>query len=161
MAIVRWDPSREIQGFQSDMNRVFDAFFGSQGDSGGHRRWIPATDLYEEEDSLVLRVDLPGLDEDDVKVEIDGDVLNLSGERRIESQQRDGSLYRVERGFGHFSRSFSLPEGVDPDSVEGKFHRGVLEVRIPKPAQKQPKRVRIGPDTDSKPDVIEAESSEN
>lgn len=163
MTIVRWDPSRELQGFQSDMNRVIDAFFQPNGDPGGHRRWIPATDLAEEDDALVLKVDLPGLGEDDVNVEIDGDVLTLSGERRFEQKKEEGSFYRVERGFGHFSRSFTLPDGVDPETVEGHFDRGVLELRIPKPEAKQPKRIQLKSNQADQSDqeVIEAHSSEN
>jgi HSP20 family protein len=162
MAVVRWDPSRELQGFQSDMNRIFDAFF-QNGDPGGHRRWVPPMDLSEEQDSLVLRVDLPGLGEDDVKVEVDNDVLTLSGERRAEHKTEEGSFYRVERGYGHFSRSFTLPEGIDAESVEGSFDRGVLELRIPKPEEKQPKRVELKSrgTGDSEKTVIEAQASEN
>jgi HSP20 family protein len=145
------------------MNRVFDAFFQSDGDPGGHRRWIPATDLSEEEDALVMKVDLPGLSEDVVKVEVDDNALTISGERRAEHRDREGSYFRLERGFGSFSRSYTLPKGVDPDAIEGQFDRGVLEVRIPKPEQKQPRQVQLTSDSsDSRATkVIEADGSES
>src|SRR5688572_8391573 len=95
-------------------------------------RWIPAMDLVESEADLVLRADLPGMAEDDVNIEIKDGVLTISGERRAEHEEKGEGFHRVERAFGSFSRSLSLPEGVDPQRVDAKFADGVLEVRIPK-----------------------------
>ena len=143
MAIVRWDPVRELDSLQGDMNRLFDRFFEGRG-GNGNRRWIPAMDLVETEDHLVLRGDLPGVREDDVEIEIKDNVLTVSGERRAEGEEKSQGFYRVERSFGSFSRSLTLPRGVDADSIEAKFDNGVLEVRIPKPAEAKPTRVQIG-----------------
>ena len=96
-------------------------------------RWIPAMDLVEGDDDLVLRADLPGMSEDDVNIEIKDGVLTISGERRAEHEEKGEGFHRVERAFGRFSRSLSLPEGVDPEKVEAKFADGVLEVRVPTP----------------------------
>ncbi|HEX2085509.1 MAG TPA: Hsp20/alpha crystallin family protein [Solirubrobacteraceae bacterium] len=148
MALVRWEPAREMQTIQQEMNRLFNTFFdapatGGGGPGGGARRWIPAMDLVETDDHFVLRADLPGLDEDDVKIEVQENVLTLSGERRFEHEAKKDGFYRVERGTGHFQRSLTLPEGVDFDAIAASFEKGVLEVRIPKPEQRKPRRVEI------------------
>jgi HSP20 family protein len=142
MAIVRWDPSREVDSLQSEVNRVFDAFFGS-GSANATRRWVPAMDLTEEAGHLVLKADLPGLERDDVSIEIKDRVLTVSGERKAETENRGENYYRLERAFGSFSRSLSLPAGVDETNVEASFDKGVLEVRIPKPQEARPHRVEI------------------
>jgi HSP20 family protein len=144
MALVRWDPIRELDSLQGDMNRLFDRFFEGRGPNGASRRWIPAMDLVETEDALVLRGDLPGMSEDDVDIEIKDNVLTVSGERKSENEEKGEGYHRVERAFGRFSRSLNLPQGVEPEKVEAKFDNGVLEVRIPKPAEAQPTRVQIG-----------------
>lgn len=145
MALIRWDPIRELDSLQGDMNRLFDRFFeGRPGDGGRRGRWIPAMDLTETDDSLVLRADLPGMSEDDVNIEVKDGVLTVSGERKAEQEEKREGYHRIERAFGSFSRSLSLPEGVDPDKVEANFDNGVLEVRVPKPEETKPTRVQIG-----------------
>src|SRR5437660_11291829 len=145
MALIRWEPARELQSVQQELNRLFGTFFDSPtgAGNGGSRRWIPAMDLVEERDHYVLRADLPGVSEDDVKVELEDNVLTISGERKSEHEQRKEGYYRVERASGAFSRSLTLPEGTDPDSIQANFDKGVLEVRVPKPAEHKPKRVAI------------------
>jgi HSP20 family protein len=148
MAIVRWDPGRDLDLLQSDVNRLFDAFFGgrgtNRGNAGSLQRWVPAMDLTEETDEYVLRADLPGLSEEDIEIEVKDDVLTISGERRYEHENRHEGFYRVERSFGRFSRSLDLPTGVDPEGVRADCDRGVLEIHIPKPEQGPPTRVPIG-----------------
>jgi HSP20 family protein len=143
--LVRWDPSREVESLHSEVNRLFDSFFGGRSGNGvGSRRWVPAMDLAEEGDELVLRADLPGLTEDDVEIEVKDRVLTVSGERRAEEKKEGEGFYRVERAFGSFSRSLSLPDGIDADKVRAEFDNGVLEVRIPKPEERKAHRVQIG-----------------
>jgi HSP20 family protein len=146
MALIRWEPVRELNTIQSEMNRLFNTFFENPG-TAGHgqnlRRWIPAMDLVESEDEYVLRADLPGLSEQDVHIQFEDNVLTISGERHSEHETRKEDLYRVERAWGSFSRSLTLPEGVDPDAVSARFDRGVLEVRVPKPEVRKPRRVEI------------------
>ena len=144
MALVRWEPMRELNALQSEMNRLFNTFFDEGGKNGERRRWAPAVDLLEREDSLVLRADLPGLKEDDVQIEVRDNVLTISGERRAEFEDSEQGYYRIERAFGSFSRSLTLPEGVDSDKIEANFENGVLEVKIPKPEEVKPKRISIG-----------------
>jgi HSP20 family protein len=148
MALVRWEPVRELNTIQHEMNRLFNTFFdtstGPNGNGNGTaRRWIPAMDLVETEDTFVLRADLPGLAEEDVKIEVHDNVLTISGERRFESEVTKDGFHRLERGSGNFARSLTLPEGVDADAIAAAFDRGVLEVRIPKPEERKPRRVQI------------------
>jgi HSP20 family protein len=147
VALVRWDPIRELDTLQGDMNRLFDRFFEGRVANGTARRWIPAMDLVETDDSLVLRGDLPGMTEDDVDIEIKDNVLTVSGERKSESEEKGEGFHRVERAFGTFSRSLTLPHGIDAERVGAKFENGVLEVQIPKPAEAKPTRVQIGKGT--------------
>ena len=164
MALVRWDPSRELSSLQAEMNRLFHSFFdaptgtgtgaGNGGNGGTLRRWYPAMDLVETEDHFVLKADLPGVAESDVKVELEDNVLTIAGERRHEEEAKSGGYYRLERATGVFSRSLTLPEGVDPEAVQASFDKGVLEVRIPKPAERKPRRVAIS--VGEQPTTIEA-----
>jgi HSP20 family protein len=144
MALVRWEPTREVDSLQSEVNRVFDAFFGNGSGASRARRWVPAMDLVETEDQLVLKADLPGLGHDDIDIEVKDRVLTVAGERRAEHEQNSEGFYRVERAFGQFSRSMTLPDGIDAEQISADFHDGVLEVRIPKPEQRKPHRVAIG-----------------
>ncbi len=143
MALVRWDPARELDTLQSEFNRLFDVFSGSRPDARSHR-WVPAMDLVESDRHLVLRADLPGMKRDDVDIEIKDNVLTISGQRRAEHEQKADGYHRVERAFGGFSRSLTLPEGTDHDAIAADFEDGVLEVRIPKPEERKPHRVAIG-----------------
>src|SRR3954454_8577426 len=161
MALVRWEPARELHSLQQEMNRLFGTFFDSPAGStpgSTQRRWIPAMDLVETDDSFVLRADLPGLTEQDVNLEFEDRVLTLSGERKAEHEDKGEGYYRLERASGAFSRSLTLPEGVDGDAITATFEHGVLEVRIPKPQQPKPRRleIRVG----DRPAQIEGEATD-
>ncbi len=149
MALVRWEPVRELHSLQHEMNRLFGSFFDAPsasgaGNGGAVRQWIPAMDLVETKDHFIIRADLPGLTEQDVTVELEENVLSVSGERRAETTQEREGYYRIERASGRFARSLTLPEGVDPAGITAEFHDGVLEVRVPKPTERKPQRVAIG-----------------
>ena len=147
MALVRWEPVRELSSLQEEMNRLFSHFFDAPGGNGGEarmmRRWIPAMDLVETGDHFVLRADLPGLSENDVTIELEDNVLTVSGERKAEQEEKREGYYRLERASGAFRRSLTLPEGVDPEGISAKFDKGVLEIQVPKPAEHKPRRVAI------------------
>lgn len=138
---ITTDPSRELSLLQGDVNRVFERFFGPE--AAPTQRWIPALDIMEQDDSFVLHMDLPGMSEDDVTIEVEDRVLRVAGERRDERRSSGDGFRRLERGFGRFERVLTLPRGVDPDAVQANFERGVLEVQIPKPEQSRPRRVDI------------------
>jgi HSP20 family protein len=145
MALVRWEPVRELSSLQSEMNRVFNTFFDtpSGANGGGLRRWVPSMDLVETDEQFVLRADLPGLSDGDVSIELEDNVLTVAGERKAEHEDKKEGFYRMERSFGQFRRSLTLPDGVDADGIAATFDKGVLEVRIPKPEERKPRRVAI------------------
>jgi HSP20 family protein len=164
MALVRWDPVREIDSLQGEMNRLFSTFFdtpttraGNGGAPTASRRWIPAMDLVETGEHFVLKADLPGMTENDVNIEIENNVLTVSGERKTEHEEKHEGYYRLERATGAFARSLTLPEGIDAEAVNATFDNGVLEVRIPKPVQAQPRKVQIGVGG-AEPKTIEADA---
>src|SRR3954470_21752580 len=147
MAIVRWEPLRELTTLQNEMNRLFNTAFdtpSAAGNGGTLRRWMPAMDLVETDDHFVLRADLPGMSEDDINIEFEDRTLTISGERKAEGEIKKDGYVRVERAFGSFSRALTLPQGVDPEAVTAHFDRGVLEVSIPKPEARKPRRIEIG-----------------
>jgi HSP20 family protein len=164
MALIRWEPVRELGTIQNEMNRLFNTFFEAPT-SGGNgtqtlRRWIPAMDLVETDGEYILRADLPGLTENDVNIELEDSVLTISGERKSEHEERKEGYYRVERASGSFSRSLTLPEGVDASAIKASFDNGVLEVRVPKPEVKKPQKVAISVGG-SEPKTIEGSESES
>ena len=161
MALVRWEPVRELNSLQHEMNRLFSSFFDTPTAGNGAsqaRRWIPAMDLVESGDEYILTADLPGLEQDDIAIEFEDNVLTVSGERKAEHSERKEGYFRLERATGTFSRSLTLPDGVDADAVKATFDKGVLEIRIPKPEQRKPKKVAI--QVGDAPKTIEAEGSE-
>jgi HSP20 family protein len=145
------------QPFSRDVDRLFDAFFGPDREQS--RRWVPPVDLVEAEDHFVLKVDLPGLSEEDVSIEVQDGNLTISGERSAEHESQERGWYRIERSFGSFNRSLTLPDGVDADAITASFDRGVLEVRIPKPEERKPRRVEISAGNGGVP-AVEGTASE-
>jgi HSP20 family protein len=160
MALIRFEPLGELNTIQNEMNRLFNTFFDDpQAKPGaGERRWIPPMDLIESADHYMLHADLPGVREDDLTVQLEDNVLTIAGHRAAAREPQHG-YYRLERAFGAFSRSLTLPEGVDPDGIQARFDRGVLKVVIPKPEQKKPRQVQIQLSR-SDPDPAAIESSE-
>lgn len=136
--IARREPFRELQSL---IDSVFDA--PTVARAAASRRWVPAMDLLETDDHYVLRADLPGASEEDVKVEIEDRVLTVSGERKAERDETREGYHLLERSYGSFARKLMLPKGVDAEKVAATFDRGVLEVRIPKPEASKPRRVSI------------------
>ena len=146
MSIIRWEPLRELSSLQSEMNRLFNTVVDNPNATSGAplRRWIPAMDLVEGPDHFVLRADLPGMKQEDVSIEFEDSVLTVSGERKSQHEEREEGFHRVERAFGSFARTLTLPKGIDPEAITAGFEDGVLEVRIPKPEETKPRRISIG-----------------
>ncbi len=140
MSVVRFDPLRDLTAFRDDINRLFVRTFG---DGGEARVWSPAVDVFEKDDAVVLKAELPGLTASDVTVEIDDNVLTVSGERTFKDEVEDGRYHRIERSYGKFSRSLTLPQGIDAEAVAARFADGVLEVTVPKAEVPTPRKVAI------------------
>lgn len=141
MSIVRFDPFRDITSFRDDINRLFSRSFG---EASGTQTWAPAVDVFDTKDAVIVKAELPGLTADDVDVEIDDNVLTVSGERTFADKVEDGHYYRLERSYGKFSRSLTLPQGIKADEVSANFANGVLEIRVPKADEVKPRKVAIG-----------------
>src|SRR3954453_14626825 len=135
MALVRWEPVREITSLQSEMNRLFNTFFDtpttSTNGNGGVRRWVPSMDLVETDEHFVLRADLPGLSEGDVSIELEDNVLTVAGERTAEHEDKKEGFSRMEPSFAPISRSLTPPDGVDSDAIAATLDMGVLAVPNP------------------------------
>ena len=144
--------------FSTDLHRLVNTLFE---EGAATQRWVPPMDLVEADDHFLLKADLPGLAEGDVSIEVQDNTLTVSGEREAEHDEHSRGWYRVERSFGRFSRSLTLPEGVNADAITAEFDRGVLEVRIPKPEERKPRRVEIKAGAaNGKPAAVEGTASE-
>lgn len=153
MALVRFrpfanavDPFRDLSDIQSEVNRLFDNFFGtpSQGQATGlDRVWAPAVDMYETKDELVVAAELPGLNEKEIHLSISGDMLTIKGERQWSREVKQEQYYRGERSFGRFERTLPLPIPVQADKVKATYHDGVLTVTLPKVDEIKPKEIKI------------------
>jgi HSP20 family protein len=148
MAIVRWEPFRDLVTIQDRMNRIFDDAFrvnrpGTEEDWALGGSWAPAVDIFEHEGNLVLKAELPGIDPKDVDVRVENNTLTLRGERKFESEVKREQYHRVERAYGTFSRSFTLPNMVDTGHIKAEFKEGVLRVTLPQREEAKPKQISI------------------
>jgi HSP20 family protein len=144
MAIVRWEPFRELAALQNEMSRWMNTLPAPGAGNGQSSTWLPAVDVWETEKELVLSFDLPGIEEEKIAVELDENMLTVSGERERMGEHSSERFYRFERRYGQFSRSVSLPAGVKDSDVQADYKNGVLEIRIPKPEEPKPRRIEIG-----------------
>ncbi len=145
--LTRWDPFRDLSTLQDRIDRLFgDALmrfrfpFGESVEGG---EWLPAVDIVEKEDGIVLKADLPGIDPKDVEVQVENHTLTLRGERRQEKDVKEENYRRVERSYGSFVRSFTLPNTVDTEKIQAEYRNGVLELTLPKRAEAKPKQIKV------------------
>ncbi len=145
MTLVRWDPFRELSDMQERMNRLIGGF-SHRGDEEVLRRgtWWPLVDIYEnDKQELVIKAELPDMKKDDITLTVDNNVLTISGDKQSDSEMKDENCHRVERTFGHFSRSFSLPQTIDTAKVSAEYKNGVLTVKLPKREEAKPKQIAV------------------
>jgi len=146
MNLVRWNPRREMPTLPGRFNRLFDdPFFriGRMADDSNLGMWNPAVDLYEKDDHFMIKAELPGVDKNDIKIDLKDRLLTLSGERNYDNEVKEENYYRRERSYGKFQRAFTLPTDVDSDKIKADFIDGVLEIEVPKPEEKKAKQVTI------------------
>lgn len=147
MTLVRWNPigsARDLVGIQDEMNRVFDSFFGAPATrTGWEPAFRPALDVEENAEEFVVRVDIPGMSQKDVKVSLMGETLTIRGERRNEQATKDGNVRRVERSYGAFERSITLDAPVRSDKVKATYRDGVLEVHVPKAEEARVREIEV------------------
>jgi HSP20 family protein len=146
MPLVRWTPMGNLQAFQHEMNRMFNEFFhGGNGKEASARisTWTPSVDIYETDDALVIKTELPGVSKDDVSIDVHENTLTLRGQRKHEAEVKDEHYHRVERAYGSFQRSFVLPTMIDYEKVQATFKDGVLELHLPRLESAKPRRIAI------------------
>ena len=145
MPIVRWEPFRDLVTTQDRLNRLFNEtmgrFVGSEGIRSG--AWVPPVDIYETEQNIVLKAELPGVDPKDVEATVHEGTLYLKGERKYEKEVKEENYHHVERAYGSFARSFELPASVDADKVQAEFKDGILTLTMPKKEEAKAKRIKI------------------
>ena len=144
MTLTPWDPLRNLISIQDRMNRLFDESLHRQGSDGlEHGTWTPPVDIYETESEIVLVAEIPGMDENDVEVEVRDNVLLLRGERKMEEDLNKESYHRVERAYGGFQRTFTLPQSVDSTNISAAYSKGVLEIKMPKTKKAAAQQIKI------------------
>ena len=146
MNLVKWNPWREMPAMPDRLNRFFDdPFFsiGRMAEDSGLGMWNPAVDLYEKDDHFMIKAELPGVDKNDINIDLKDRLLTLSGERTHDKEVNEENYYRRERSYGKFQRAFTLPADVDSDKIEAEFKDGVLQIKVPKPEGRKAKKVTI------------------
>jgi len=145
MPLVRWDPFKELERMQERMERLFGDYFWRTPLIERELRgeWLPPADIYEDQDSLVIKVDLPEMDMKDIDVKIEDNTLKIRGERKLEKEEKKENYHRIERYYGTFSRSFTLPSTVDQEKVTATYDRGVLRIVLPKKEETKPKQIKV------------------
>ncbi|HEV7903427.1 MAG TPA: Hsp20/alpha crystallin family protein [Pyrinomonadaceae bacterium] len=165
MSITRYDPFRDLRMLQDEVNRLFSSnlsrSFGDEGIARG--AWAPTVDIYENKDQIVLEAELPGMNREDFELSIENNVLTLRGERRFEKKDESDNYHRVERSYGSFTRSFTLPQTVSPENVTAEYKNGVLRVVLQKREEVKARRIEIageGAGGSAQPKTIEAKADE-
>jgi HSP20 family protein len=141
--VTRWDPQHGLSGLQEQVNRLFESSFPGRSDNSALTTWAPAVDIYETENELVVKADLPDVSEKDLDVRIENSTLTIRGERKFEKKVEEEHYLRVERTYGSFSRSFSLPNTVNSEAIKAEYKNGVLTVELPKRAESKPKQIKV------------------
>lgn len=143
--IARWDPFREFSTLQDRMNRLFRESYGPEGrdESLSTSQFAPPVDVYEDEHNVVLKVEVPGIDEKDIDVRVENNVLTVHGERKVDKEEKEENFRRIERQYGSFTRTFTLPSTVDAERIQADYDKGILKIVLPKKAEAKPKSIKV------------------
>ncbi len=155
MAITRWDPFRDMLALQNRMNSLFQEFGRSQGEGGDvmmtTSAFVPPVDIYEDEHKVVLKLEVPGMKENELDIQLENNLLTIRGERKFEKEEKEENFHRIERRYGSFYRSFTVPNTVNPDSVKASYDAGVLRLELEKRAEAKPKQIKVEIGSGAKP----------
>jgi HSP20 family protein len=142
--VTRWDPFREFSTLQDRMTRLFrDSYGDGREEALTTSTFAPPVDVYEDEHNITLKIEVPGIDEKDVDVRIENNTLTVHGERKFEKEEKEENFRRVERQYGSFTRSFTLPSTVDPEKVQASYEKGILKIQLAKKAESKPKQIKV------------------
>jgi len=161
--LTRWDPFRELHTLQNRMSRLFEEQYGGREDalmSSGS--FVPPVDIYEDQHSIQLKLEVPGIEEKDLNINVENNVLTVSGERKFENEQKEENFHRIERRYGSFTRSFTLPNTVDTEKITADYNSGVLSIRLVKREEAKPKQIKVNigqPSIDGKKDAVSSGKS--
>jgi HSP20 family protein len=145
MTLVRWRPMKDMISMQRDLNRAFNDFFSTSTASNDlfERDWAPAVDIFEKDDEVNLKAELPGMTREDISISIENSTLTISGEKKRENEVSDDNYHRIERSYGRFQRAFSLPSTVDSQNVKANFKDGILSITLAKKEEAKPKKIEV------------------
>lgn len=158
--ITRWDPFRELAQLQDRMDRLFRSnagYLGSQEENLEQASFVPAVDVYEDEHNITLKLEVPGIDQKDLDIKLENNTLSVRGERKFEKEEKQENFHRIERRYGSFVRTFSLPNTVDPEKVNANYDNGVLKITLAKKAEAKPKQIQVSAGSSQK--TIEAKTT--
>ena len=141
--LTRWDPFREFTTLQDRMNRLFRDNYGEGQEALSTSTFAPPVDVYEDEHNVTLKIEVPGIDEKDIDVQIENNLLTVHGERKFEKEEKEENFRRVERQYGSFTRSFALPSTVNPEQVQAHYDKGILKIQLAKKAEAKPKQIKV------------------
>jgi HSP20 family protein len=141
--LTRWEPFRGWNALQNHVNRMFEEQYGGREESLAAGAFVPPVDVYEDEHSVQLTLEVPGIDEKDLDLKVEKNLLTVSGERKFEKEQKEENFRRVERRYGSFSRSFTLPTTVSTEDIQANYDHGVLSIRLAKRAEAKPKQIKV------------------
>ncbi len=143
MDIMEWKPFKEVTKLRSEMDRLWDDYFGSGRRAFKSESWVPSVDVSEAEDKIMVKAEIPGMDSKDIDISLSGDILTIKGEKKSEREETKENYHLVERSYGTFARSLRLPVGVEADKIEASYKQGVLTVTCPKKEEVKPKPIEI------------------
>jgi len=143
MAITRWDPFRDVLALQNRMNSLFQEYNRGEGDALSTAAFVPPVDIYEDEHKIVLKLEVPGMKESDLDIQLENNVLTIRGERKFEKEEKEENFHRIERRYGSFYRSFTVPNTVNAESVKASYEAGVLRLELEKRPEAKPKQIKV------------------
>ena len=158
--ITRWDPFRDMASLQNRLNQIF-ADYGRGTDELSTTGFVPPVDIYEDEHNVTLKLEVPGIEEKDLDVRVENNTLTVRGERKFEREEKEENFHRIERRYGSFSRSFTLPNTVDSEKVEADYVNGVLQIRLAKKAEAKPKQIKVSVGQGQGQKTIEGKSAKS
>ena len=143
MVITRWDPFRELSALQNRVNHLFQDFNRGQDELSTTTSFVPAVDVYEDEHKVALKLEIPGINQEDLDISLENNTLSVHGERKFEKEEKEENFHRIERRYGSFARSFSLPNTLDPESVRASYENGMLKIELAKREEAKPKQIKV------------------
>ena len=141
--ITPWRPLGELRNLRREMDRLWEEFFGPREVATSETSWVPAVDISETKDAVIVKAEVPGMEPKDIDISLSGDILTIKGEKRQQTEEKDENFHRIETRYGAFSRSIRIPVPVDADRIEAKYEKGVLKVTLPKREEVKPKRIEV------------------